>query len=256
MANDITNKSLRSFYEKAFEDRDAFFTHPTDDCSQVVAGSREWPGLRVLEIGCGEGDTAARLAAEGADVTAVDYTVTAIEKAKKKHLGSGVTFLCGDWEELAEGTFDVVVMQEVIEHVDKPIDVMKKISDSLNPGGELILTCPAFLNPRGYLWMTLQILFEVPMSLSDIQFITPQDMEAWSSASGFDVVEWSTFRHWQAWGSGMTGDMKKRLTNALRDAHLPNTRVDELLEWMESATAYEKPARHNGAKNYFRLRKK
>lgn len=256
MESRITNKSLKHLYEKAFENRDAFFSSPTDDCSKMIATSCDWTGLHVLEIGCGEGDTAELLAKKDAIVTAVDYADTAIYRAKNKYPDSTVTFLCGNWEELIEGSFDRVIMQEVIEHIDYPVKIMSKIYDILNTDGELIMTCPAFLNPRGYIWMTLQILFNVPMSLSDIHFITPNEMEAWCKDSGFEIIEWRTFRFSQAWGHGMTVDMKKRLTNALRDAHLDNSRVDELLNWMEQATRYEKPTIHNGAKNYFRLKKK
>jgi len=255
MRNDITNESLKPLYKKAFENRDAFFTCPTDDCSQMIVNSHNWAGLHVLEIGCGEGDTAAKLAQKGAIVTAVDYSSSAIQRAKEKHADSTATFLYGNWEDLVEGYFDMVIMQEVIEHIDYPPEIMKKINNRLNDSGELIITCPAFLNPRGYIWMTLYILFNVPMSLSDIHFITPHEMKNWCDTSGFDLVEWKTFRHSQALGPGMTDDMKKRLSNALRDAQLDNSKVNELLDWTESATKYEKPALHNGAKNYFRLRK-
>jgi ubiquinone biosynthesis O-methyltransferase len=252
----ISNESLKSFYEEAFKNRNAFFTSSTSDCSDMIATSRDWTGLRVLEIGCGEGDTADLIATRGANVTAVDYAVSAIQRATEKHPDSTVVFLHGNWEEVAKDNFDVIIMQEVMEHIDNPPQSLKKIYNRLKDDGQLIITCPAFLNPRGYIWMTLQILFRVPMSLSDVHFITPYEMEVWCNESGFEIIEWKTFRFSQAWGHGMTIDMKKRLTNALHDAHMDNSRVDELLEWMERATKYEMPAIHNGAKNYFRLRKK
>jgi 2-polyprenyl-3-methyl-5-hydroxy-6-metoxy-1,4-benzoquinol methylase len=255
MKEKITNESLKIFYEEAFKDRDTFFTYPTSDCSEMITLSRDWTGLRVLEIGCGEGDTAVLIANKGGIVTAVDYSESAIKRAKEKYPNSAVTFLNGNWDELIKGFFDVIILQEVIEHIDHPPQILRKIHNRLIDIGELIITCPAFLNPRGYIWMTLQILFKVPMSLSDMHFITPHEMKVWCNESGFEIIEWKTFRFSQAWGHGMTIDMRKRLTNALQDAHMDNSRVDELLEWMELATKYEIPTLHNGAKNYFRLRK-
>ena len=34
----------------------------------------------------------------------------------------------------------------------------------LKKDGILLTSSPSFLNPRGYVWMTLQLLFDVPMS--------------------------------------------------------------------------------------------
>ena len=50
----------------------------------------------------------------------------------------------------------------------------------LKPQGQLVVTCPSFLNLRGHVWMTLQLLLDVPMSLTDLHFICPFDMERWA----------------------------------------------------------------------------
>ena len=47
--------------------------------------------------------------------------------------------------------------------------------------------------------------------------------------------------------------MTKRLTNALRDAGLDNSRVDKLIQWLDLARRFEKDALHNGAKAIYRL---
>ena len=68
---------------------------------------------RVLEIGCGTGSNAVWLAGKGFDVTAVDISTTAVERARKRGQESGVDVT---WhvidvleDELPSGPFDLVV---------------------------------------------------------------------------------------------------------------------------------------------------
>ena len=143
-------------------------------------------------------------------------------------------------------------MQEVIEHTDDPAASLAQLKAHLKPDGHLIVTCPSFLNLRGVVWMTLQILLDVPMSLSDLNFICPFDMERWAEQVGFQCT-WHTFRYGQAHGDDMFVDMDKRLTNALRDADLPNRNVERLLDWLRQAAQFETDAVHNGAKCLYRL---
>ena len=69
-------------------------------------------------------------------------------------------------------------MQGVLEHLDKPFKTLRSIIiANLKKNGQFITSSPSFLNPRGYVWMTLQLLFDVPMSLTDIHFLCPFDFE-------------------------------------------------------------------------------
>ena len=53
--------------------------------------------------------------------------------------------------------------------------------------GYLINLCPSFLNVRGHVWMTLQLLFDVPMSLSDLHFLCPFDFEEFCEGKGYEL---------------------------------------------------------------------
>ena len=243
-----SNAALQKTYEAIHAGgRDRFFTFPTDDVTrEVVAALASWRGLRVFEAGCGTGETAAALAAMGADVFAVDYAKSAIAEARRRHGDGGARFEVGDWKQ-ADGAFDVVVLQEVIEHLDDPREALRLLSARLAPGGRLIVTCPSFVNVRGIVWMTLHTLFGVPMSLTDRHFIGPWQMEAWARELGLSC-RWRTFRHGQAHGDAMRVDLDKRLRNALRDAKMDGSRVDPLLDWLEAVGRYQPATEHNGAK--------
>ncbi len=247
--------SLKNLYEKVYEgDKNKFFTFSTEDATQEVLNVLDWTGLRVLEIGCGTGRTANVLANAGVvHVLAMDYSENAIKTAKIENSHDKIDFRVGSFVDL-KGTYDCIVMQEVIEHVDDLFSVLSLLKEHIHQAGHLIITCPSFLNLRGFVWMTLQILFDVPMSLSDKHFISPFDMEKWSDELNLSV-KWKTFRHGQGHGEKMIVDMKKRLTNALRDAGLKNSKVDELLAWYKSASRYETNQIHNGAKALYHFRR-
>ena len=251
----MKNKDLQEIYEGVYaKGKEKFFTFDTLDITKKVVDELDWSGKTVLEIGCGIGDTAAAIANAGAaSVEACDYSDSAIKTANENHHIEGLSFSVASIED-TQGVYDCIVMQEVIEHTDNPFATINKLSQHLKPEGHLILTCPSFLNIRGYVWMTLQTLFDVPMSLTDKHFISPFDMQEWAEKLNLGLT-WHTFRQEQAVGEGMVFDMKKRLTNALRDAEMDNSRVDLLLEWLLKASVHEADSKSNGAKALYNFTK-
>jgi ubiquinone/menaquinone biosynthesis C-methylase UbiE len=67
---------------------------------------------RLLELGCGTGNDAARLAGEGIEVVALDFSVEAIAQARHKFGELGIEFVLGDMAQplaFPEGAFDAVM---------------------------------------------------------------------------------------------------------------------------------------------------
>ena len=83
----------------------------------------EFPGgLRVLDVGCGNGSQLALpLARHGVAVTGVDTDANSIAHARELARDTpSARFENTSVNELSEGDFDVVIVSEVLEHVDNP----------------------------------------------------------------------------------------------------------------------------------------
>lgn len=93
----------------------------------------------VLELGCGEGELAARVAQElGAQVVAIDQSERMVELARSR----GVDARVGDAQEVPfpDGSFDVVVAAWMLYHVTDLDRALAQIRRVLRPGGRLVAT--------------------------------------------------------------------------------------------------------------------
>jgi ubiquinone/menaquinone biosynthesis C-methylase UbiE len=100
-------------------------------------------GRRVLDAACGEGYGTGVLARAGArSATGVDIDADTIVHAKARH--AGPTFVVGDVRELpfGEGSFDLVVCFETIEHVDDPERVLSQLTRVTARDGLLLVSTP------------------------------------------------------------------------------------------------------------------
>jgi SAM-dependent methyltransferase len=96
---------------------------------------------RILDLGCGRGWLAGILQAFG-PTTGVDLSEAGIAAARGRW--PEVDFRAGDLfaMPLERGAFDVVVSQEVIEHVEDQARYLAIAADCLREGGHLVLTTP------------------------------------------------------------------------------------------------------------------
>ena len=92
--------------------------------------------VKVLDLGCGVGQIARALAAQGADVLGVDPTQLHIDVAIER--GGGPTYLLGGATQIPapDNSFDAVVACLVFEHIDQMDEAMTEVARVLNPQGQ------------------------------------------------------------------------------------------------------------------------
>jgi SAM-dependent methyltransferase len=91
---------------------------------------------KVLDLGCGDGQIARALAAQGSDVLGVDPTQLHIDVAIER--GGGPRYLLGGATKIPadDETFDAVVACLVFEHIDQMDEAMTEVARVLKPNGQ------------------------------------------------------------------------------------------------------------------------
>ena len=110
----------------------------------------------VLDIGCGAGGKTVYYASLGVQKI---YGLEILEKYKEeaekiavqKGYADKFTFVCQDAANMSfeNGTFDTIIMNDAMEHVDKPLEVLNECYRVLKPGGRLYLNFPPYNHPFG-----------------------------------------------------------------------------------------------------------
>jgi ubiquinone/menaquinone biosynthesis C-methylase UbiE len=102
-------------------------------------------GLKVLDLGCGDGTTALPEARLGADVLGVDIASNLVDAGNKRAKDQGLTnckFVEGDasnLQELNDRSFDLVVSIFGAMFAPKPFDVAKEMVRVTRPGGRIVM---------------------------------------------------------------------------------------------------------------------
>ncbi|KAB3534711.1 class I SAM-dependent methyltransferase [Alkaliphilus pronyensis] len=110
----------------------------------------------VLDIGCGAAGKTLYYAAQGAKKV---YGIEVVERyeeeakalAKEKGLEDRFQFISGDAAKLPfqENHFDTIIMNDAMEHVDKPLQVLNECYRVLKPKGRLYVNFPPYYHPFG-----------------------------------------------------------------------------------------------------------
>ena len=122
----------------------------------LIAGRIPLAQRRILDIGCGVGQYVRHLRELPATVIGIDVDAKRVREGTRS--GSGVAgLLVGAAETLpfAAGTFDVVLLNEVIEHVQDDRVALEEALRVLSPGGHVVVYAPNRLFPfetHGVYW--------------------------------------------------------------------------------------------------------
>ena len=102
-------------------------------------------GLRVLDLGCGDGTTAIPTAQRGANVLGVDIARNLVEAGNRRASEAGLANCrfqegdASDLRDLADRSFDLVVSMFGAMFAPRPQDVAKEMVRVTRPGGRIVM---------------------------------------------------------------------------------------------------------------------
>lgn len=104
---------------------------------------------KIIDCGCGAGEYLFALSDLGADVWGIEYEEGKIAKFQEKHRHLSDRVISGDIEKINfdDNSFDLALLNEVLEHVPDDKQTLREIYRILKPGGLLILFSPNRIYP-------------------------------------------------------------------------------------------------------------
>lgn len=130
-----------------YEDKDTtYFSNIRDDLINLIPHS--FTKCNVLEVGCGSAATLHKLKQLG-----IADTTTGVElfPSENNYYDTVNHFFSEDiekmfFQEYLHGSFDIIILGDVLEHLVNPWSTLKKISHLLAPEGKIIASLPNIRN--------------------------------------------------------------------------------------------------------------
>jgi len=166
------------------------------DAAARAAFGEDRAAVRILDIGCGGGLVSERMAALGYPVTGVDLSAGSIETARRHAAVQGVPveYVVGSAFDLprADGSVDLVVVSDVLEHLHDLPAATAEIARVLRPGGVVVFDT---INRTVASWAKAIVLSErvlrivYPGTHNWSMFIRPDELRAAFAAHGLTVTD-------------------------------------------------------------------
>ncbi|WP_088105730.1 class I SAM-dependent methyltransferase [Halalkalibacter urbisdiaboli] len=143
--------------------QDSWNAHLYDDKHMFVTKFGEYlfdvlepkKGESILDVGCGTGDLAAKIAETGAEVVGIDYSTNMIQQAQQKY--PHISFLVEDAASLPfVQQFDAVFSNAALHWMKQPEHVLQSIFQALKPGGRFV----AEFGAKGNVRLIYEAVFE------------------------------------------------------------------------------------------------
>jgi SAM-dependent methyltransferase len=129
----------QEFWDEHYSTAEKLWSHNPNPV--LVAETSELPPGRALDLGCGEGADARWLAERGWQVTAIDISQVAIDRAVALGDSDAITWVRGDpiADPPPAASFDLVSMQYLHSIPRANPDAARAITNAVAPGGTLLV---------------------------------------------------------------------------------------------------------------------
>ena len=257
------NKKLKVFYNNIYKKgEEKHFTNLsttgniTEETNEILK-ELNWKSKKILDVGCGTGYFSYNASKKGANVLGIDFSAEAIEIAQNNYQHPNLKSKQIDVKKI-KGKYDIIISIGTLEHMDNPLQILKLFKKHLNPKGKIIITSPNLTNPRGYILMTLLLLFNATITLADLHYQTPVDFIKYSNNLNMKL-KWRTIEKSWAHGDILIQDLQKRLPNVLKDSNLPMNpkNIKNFIKWLkENVLPFENSLPQSGATGLYVFSKK
>ncbi len=146
-------------------------------------GNKNLKNMDILDIGCGGGLICESIARLGGNVTGLDFVQKNIQIAKKhsKINNLKIKYICKDIEKISiKKKYDIIVIFEVLEHLDNWRKFLLSIEKNIKPNGKIILSTINKNLLSKYLTINIaeNILKWIPKDTHDFnKYIKPEDIK-------------------------------------------------------------------------------
>jgi SAM-dependent methyltransferase len=147
----------------------------------------------LLDVGVGSGTFIGHARARGWTVTGTELSRSSATRVQ----ATGVNVLVGDVGELElpEGSFDVIHMNHVLEHMRDPARALRRMGKALRPGGLIVVEVPYEFGDLAFqLRRWTGRLRPYPVSSPHLFFFTPATLRRLLHQTGFSVESLTTTR--------------------------------------------------------------
>ncbi len=140
---------------------------------------------RILDVGCGNGETIGWMREYGWETYGVEISKEACEQAKKQ----GLEVFCGELKQayFPPDFFDAITVNHVLEHVYNPLALLKECNRILKKDGLLIVNMPNFGCFDSRLFREYWYAVDTPRHL---YHFTRNTLNKILNVAGFEVNEW------------------------------------------------------------------
>lgn len=150
------------------------------------------PADEVLELGCGTGTTALKLAPSVARYVATDFSSEMIAIAREKGAAeaskAAFEVAASDAAQWPDACFDAVLAFNLLHLVPQRAETLRNVRRLLKPGGLFISKTPCLKEMNVAIRLAVPLMQAVGRAPS-VVFFSARELEAEIAAAGFEIVE-------------------------------------------------------------------